>query len=551
MSSVALILALLAVVVALAALARRIGVPYPILLVLGGLALSLLPGLPRLTVAPDVVFLVFLPPLVFSAGYLTSLRDFRANLRTIGVLAVGLVLVTIVGVAVVAHALIPGLQWSAAYVLGAVISPTDPVSATAFARRLGVSRRVVTVLEGESVVNDATGLTASRVAVAAVAAGVFSPRAAALTFVAMIVVGAVVGFVIGWLGGRLLRLSGDQLTTIAITLITPYAAYLSADALGLSGILGAAAAGLTVRQSMSRHATPRARVGARGVWDVLVFLLNGMLFILTGLALPVVWPSLASTAHAAPLTLLGYGAAVSATVMGIRLTVVPLGTLLAESFRQLTARARHAAIWPETVIVGWAGMRGALSLAAALALPVTTQAGAPFPARGLILYLTFAVILTTLVLQGGTLPLLLRRLGPSGRGVAESEERNARLVAANAAEARLEELRGQAPDPLIDRVRESYHARAQRLGEGSATGECAVDEATMYGWLRREALAAERDATIALGDAGAIGEDVVQALEYELDVEALRLAAAYPEVAGPMGSGRGARKATTTTAADD
>jgi Na+/H+ antiporter len=528
MPPAAVVLALLSFVVGLAALARRIGVPYPILLVLGGLALSLVPGLPRITLAPEVVFYAFLPPLIFSAGYLTSLRDFRANIRPIGALALGLVFATVFGVAGVAHAMIPGLSWPAAFVLGAIVSPTDPVAAAAVARRLGVSRRVVTVLEGESVVNDATGLAASHVAVAAAVAGTFSAGAAALDFLFVIAVGGIIGVAIGWCAGRLLRVTNDELTTIALTLLAPYAAYLAADALDVSGILSAAAAGLTLRQSMSRHVTPKARVEARAVWEVLVFLLNGTLFILTGLALPAVWPSLSPTQGATPVRLLGYGVLVSLVVIGIRLVWVPFSVLVSRLLRPRGAIGDSTASWQERTVIGWAGMRGVLSLAAALALPVATGTGAPFPARGLILYLTFAVILATLVVQGGTLPLVLRRLGARDGGDAAREEASARLRAADAALERLEQLRGRASDTLIGQLEDAYHARTRRLANGSATGDCEPDDGPSYGWLRHEALAAERAEIIALRDIGAIGDDVLQALEYELDVEALRLAAAYP-----------------------
>jgi Na+/H+ antiporter len=528
MQPVAVVLALLALVVGITTLARRVGLPYPILLVVGGLALSLIPGLPRVTLAPDVVFFVFLPPLIFSAGYLTSLRDFRSNLRPIGVLALGLVLATIFGVAGVAHAVIPALGWPAAFVLGAVVSPTDPVAATVVARRLGVSRRVVTILEGESVVNDATGLAALHVAVAAAVVGAFSVGAAALDFGFVIVVGAVVGTVIGWCAGRLVRLTNDELTTVALTLLTPYAAYLLADRVGVSGILSAAAAGVTLRQYMSRYMTPHARVAARAVWDVLVFLLNGTLFILTGLALSVVWPGLAPAEHVTSWMLLGYGALVSAVVVGVRLAWIPLGVLVPRWLHLYGADQGRYPGWRETTVIGWAGMRGVLSLAAALALPVATQQGAPFPARALILYLTFAVILVTLVFQGGTLPLVLRQLGARDRGDAEREEASARLRAADAALERLEELRGHSSDALIDQLRESYRARSKRLADGSPTGDCEPDQGESYAWLKNEALTAERDEIIALRDIGAIGDDVLQALEYELDVDALRLAAAYP-----------------------
>jgi monovalent cation/hydrogen antiporter len=528
MQPVAVVLALLSLVVGITALARRVGLPYPILLVIGGLALSLVPGLPRITLAPDVVFFVFLPPLIFSAGYLTSLRDFRTQLRPIGVLAVGLVLATIFGVAGVAHAMIPGLGWPAAFVLGAVVSPTDPVAATVVARRLGVSRRVVTILEGESVVNDATGLAALHVAVAAAVVGVFSVGAAALDFGFVIVVGGIVGVATGWCAGRLLRLTNDELTTVALTLLTPYAAYLLANVLGVSGILSAAAAGVTLRQFMSRAVTPQARVAARAVWDVLVFLLNGTLFILTGLALSVVWPALSPAEHATPWMLLGYGALISAVVIAIRLAWIPFGVLVPRWLHLYGNHPHRYPEWRETTVIGWSGMRGVLSLAAALALPVATQRGAPFPARALILYLTFAVILVTLVFQGGTLPLVLRRLGARDRGDAAREEASARLRAADAALERLEELRGRGSDVLVDQLQDSYRARSTRLADGSTTGECEPAEGHSYAWLRQEALTAERHEIIALRDIGAIGDDVLQALEYELDVEALRLAAAYP-----------------------
>jgi monovalent cation/hydrogen antiporter len=530
MQPVAVVLALLSLVVGITVLARRVGLPYPILLVVGGLALSLIPGLPRVTLAPDIVFFVFLPPLIFSAGYLTSLRDFRTNVRPIGVLAVGLVLATIFGVASVAHAVIPGLSWPAAFVLGAVVSPTDPVAATVVARRLGVTRRVVTILEGESVVNDATGLAALHVAVAAAVIGTFSAGAAALDFGVAIVGGAAVGVAIGWCAGRLLRLTSDELTTIALTLLTPYAAYLSADALGVSGILSAAAAGVTLRQFMSRYMTPRARLAGRAVWDQLVFLLNGTLFILTGLALSSVWPALSPAEHVTSWMLLGYGALVSAVVIGIRLAWIPFGVLVPRWLHLYGDHPDRYPGWRETTVIGWSGMRGVLSLAAALALPVTTRLGAPFPGRALILYLTFAVILVTLVFQGGTLPLVLRRLGARDRGDADREEASARLRAADAALERLEELRGggRVPDVLVDQLRDSYRARSKRIGDGSLTGECEPAEGNAYAWLKNEALTAERQEIIALRDIGAIGDDVLQSLEYELDVDALRLAAAYP-----------------------
>src|SRR5690348_585458 len=266
-------------------LAGRLGIPYPILLVLGGLALALIPGVPDVELRPDLAFLLFLPPLLYSSAWTTSWRDFRANLRPIGLLAIGLVLVTTLLVAVTAHAVIPALPWAAAFTLGAIVSPTDAVAATAIAQRLGVPRRLVTVVEGESLVNDATGLVAYRFAVVAVVTGAFSLGAALAQFVLVSLGGVLIGLVAGWLATWLNRRIEDTAVAIALSFLMPFAAYLPAEAVGASGVLAAVTAGLYAGRRSVASLSPSTRLQAFAVWEMLVFLLNGLIFILIGLQL--------------------------------------------------------------------------------------------------------------------------------------------------------------------------------------------------------------------------------------------------------------------------
>lgn len=422
MGELVLIFTLLGAVAALATLANRLRVPYPVLLVLGGLGLAFVPGVPRFRLEPDLVFLLFLPPLLFAAAYFTSWRDLQRNVRPVGFLAVGLVLATTLAVAAVGHAL--GLPWAAAFVLGAVISPTDAVAATAIAQRLGVPRRIVVILEGESLVNDATGLVAFRVA-AGVAAGTaaFSPAGAGLQFAVGAAGGVLLGVLTGWLTLRLLQTLGDPLIEAVVTLLVPFLTYSLAEEgphliwhelLGFagepyfSGVLAVVTAGLVVGRKSPAVMSSSSRLEGRAVWDVVVFLLNGLAFILIGLQLPEVVRGLGGYSAA---DLVRSGVLVSLTVVLVRIVWVFPATYLP---RLLDRRLRERDPYPapgSVAVIAWAGMRGVVSLAAALSLPLTTEGGAPFPERSLILFLTFCVILTTLVLQGLSLPPLIRLLG--------------------------------------------------------------------------------------------------------------------------------------------
>src|SRR5499427_2049867 len=310
------VVALLAAVLVLATAARRVLIPYPIFLVLGGLVIGVLHRVPTLPLNPDLVFLIFLPPVLFSAAYFTSLRDFRANLRPITLLAVGLVLATTAVVAAVARVVMPGLSWEAAIVLGAIVSPPDAVAASAIARRLGIPFRIVTVLEGESLINDAAALVLYRSAVAAVVTGAFSLGDAIWQFVVTSAGGVLIGLLVGWIGIWALRITQDSLTEIAITLLAPYAAWLLAERTHTSGVLACVVGGLYTSQFFSAVVAPATRVQGLAVWALLVFVLNGLVFTLIGLQLGAIR---AAGLHATLATIVTLGAVISLAAIVIRL----------------------------------------------------------------------------------------------------------------------------------------------------------------------------------------------------------------------------------------
>ncbi len=525
-----LVLGLLVAVVALAIIAPRLHIPYPILLVLGGLLLGFVPGLPRFTLDPDVVFLLFLPLLLYSSAWQTSWRDFHANLRPISLLAFGMVLLTTIVVAVVVHVLIPGLPWAVAFVLGAIVSPTDAVAATAIAQRLGIPQRIVTILEGESLVNDATGLVAYRFAVAAVVTGVFSPFEASLQFVVVSVGGIALGLVAGWSLSYVHRWLDNPPLEITVTLVTPFAVYLlGEEVLHVSGVLATVTTGLYLAWRAPTFFSSGTRLQAEAVWAMLIFLLNGLVFILIGLQLPGILAILNTTiAQRSPILLVWYAILVSLTVILARLVwVFPQALLPRLLSRRLRERDPYPG-WRPVVLIGWTGMRGAVSLAAALALPVVTTEGAAFPERAFVIYLTFGVILATLVVQGLSLPLLIRGLGLHDDGASERQEMQARLTAAQAALARLDELASQneVSQESAQHLRKHYEAQVRSITKRfkQAEDEPGEDHAMTYQRLQREALQAERSAVIGLRNQGEINDEVLRHIERELDLEEQRLA---------------------------
>jgi monovalent cation/hydrogen antiporter len=518
------LLGLMVAVAALSAVARTVGVPYPIFLVVGGLVLGFVPGAPEVELDPDLVLVLFLPPLLYSAAFFSNLRDLRANLRPISLAAIGLVVLTTCVVAVVAHALIDGLPWAAAFALGAVVAPTDPLAATEIVSRLGAPRRLTTVIEGESLINDGTALTIYRFAVAAALGGTFSLLDATLEFLVDSAGGIAVGLAVGWVISEIRRRLDDPQVEITISLATGYAAYLPAEQAGLSGVLAAVFAGLVLGWRAPDIASARMRMQGFAVWDVLVFLLNAVLFILIGLQFQVVLDGLQNRS-AEDLAL--WAAAVCAAVVGARLLFVFTTPYVIRALdRRESQRARRMG-WRPRVVVAWSGMRGAVSMAAALALPLETSAGAPFPGRDLIIFLAYAVIVFTIVVQGLTLPALIRRLGLEEDDSERQEELIARLAAAEAALERLEELTGEdwTVEETIDRVRGMYEYRlrrfsAQQDGDGS---EAIEDRSLAYQRLVRELIEAQRRALVQLRKEGAINDEVMRRIQRELDLEESRL----------------------------
>ena len=516
------VILLLIAVLALAAFARKLVIPYPILLVIGGLVLGLIPGVPTLRLDPDVVFLIFLPPILWSAAYFTSWRDFRSNLRPITLLAVGLVLATTAAVAVVAHIWLPGLGWAGAIALGAIVSPPDAVSATAVAKRLGLPRRAMTILEGESLVNDATALILYRAAVMAAISGTFIWSDTVLDFFMAAGVGVVVGLLVGVVARWALKLMKDSFSEIAVTLLSPYIAWVVAEQAHASGVLACVAGGLYLRQHFSEAVAPTTRIQARAVWDFLVFVLNGVIFILIGLQLGALRQAIPSEMFV-PLML--SGALVSVTAIVVRLIWVPLAAWIPRALSPSLRARDPMPAWPSLFIIGWTGMRGIVSLAAALALPLTTTAGAPFPFRAEIILITFAVIFSTLVLQGLSLPPLIRVLNIREDQTLEQEEMQAREHAATAALVRLDEVANEGwPIPEhLDQMRVHYGDRVQRYTKDGTAPECTAETIEVFQRLRHETLTAERLAVIRLRNDGVISDDVLHRLEHELDVEALQL----------------------------
>jgi CPA1 family monovalent cation:H+ antiporter len=533
-SAVELVVVLLAVAIALQLAARRINVPYPALLVLGGLALAFVPGLPRITIAPDTLFLIFVPPLLYWAAITTSLRDFRRQFGSIARFGTLVVLLTMIAVAVVIHALAPEFTWAAAFVLGAIVAPPDPVAAVAVMRPLGAPRAIVTILEGEGLVNDATALVSYQIAVAAVVAGTFSPLRAGAQFLLAGAGGVAVGFAAAWLVTLLRRrfIGPYPILENTLSLLTPFIAYLPADWMHLSGVLSVVTLGLYLGHRGPRIIGAATRVQAEAMWTMVQFILESATFILVGLELPVVIRGLApdSIGH-----LIRASAIITATAIVVRLAYTTVAVLILRLAHR--RRGDDGPAWNAAAFIGWTGLRGGDSLVIALALPLAVASGRPFPARAPIIFVTFGVILGTLVLQGLTLAPLLRRLRLASDGEEDVEEAHARRVAAEAALHTLDvAAREYGENSLIHDLQLRHRRRLTRWAardralhgsdaehRGLPSGDGAERRATGYRELRSAMIAAERNAIIDLRDRDAISDDVLRRLQRELDLETMML----------------------------
>ena len=522
MSAVALILVLLGATAAVRVLAERFDIPHPALLVLGGLALAVTPGLPRATLDPDVVFLIFVPPLLYFAAFNTSWRDLRTSLRLILLAAIGIVAVTMIAVAAVAHVTM-AFAWPTAFVLGAIVAPSDAVATTAVTRELNVRHAITTVLDGESLMNDAVAFIAYRYAVRATVSNEFALAPAALQFLLAgaggIAIGVVVGMVMVSLRQRIPHLPEIDST---LSLLTPYVAFIPADHFGLSSVLAVVAAGLCAGRQVPRVTSAQTRVQTRDTWIIVTFLLEGLIFILIGLDLPVVM----STVGRRPLmTLIGYGVVVSITTIAVRLAwVIPVGSLRQRIEKRLRSQTVAFSL-RELFFIGWAGLRGADSLVIALALPLTVASGRPFPERGPIIFITFTVIFVTLVIQGLSLGTVIRRLRLRGDGREQEELIEARLQTAKAGLARLDRIIDGDP-ALADearRLKRLHRHRVHRYALRRRHGIHRRDEslALEHRRVRKAMIEAERDELLRLRDRGTIGDEVVQEILRELDLEEL------------------------------
>ena len=519
------LVALFVSVAGLNVLARRLAIPYPIPLVIGGLVLGFVPGIPDMELEPDLVLLIFLPPLLYSAAFFSDLRALRSDLRPIAMSSIGLVLVTTGVVAVIAHEAI-GIPWAMAFALGAIVSPTDPVAATAIMRQVGAPRRIVNLVEGESLVNDATALIAYRTALAVAVGGSFSALDAGLEFVGAAAGGVAIGFAVAFVIAEIRRRIEDAPTEITISLLTGYAAFIPAEELGLSGVLAAVTAGVYLGWRAPELISAPTRLQAFGTWEILIFLLNATLFILVGLQLPLIIDGLEDRGLGEAV---GYAALICATVIIARFVWLFTMPYVVRALDRREAQRQRRVGPASRIVVGWSGMRGAVSLAAALALPLETDAGAPLPDRDLILFITFALIVVTVVGQGLTLPALIRRLGVvEDAAEEEGEELKARLVASRAALERLDELELEdwTRDETVERVRGLYQFRQRRfkVRAGKLEDDDGIEDRSLtYQRMMHDVYDAQRQALVGLRNEGEISTEVMRRIEHELDLEESRL----------------------------
>jgi len=513
------ILFLLLSAVALGWVARRFRFPYPIALVIGGGALGFVPKLPQFPLDPQLILVLVLPPILYQAALLTSWRDFKANIRPISLLAIGLVIATTLAVGAALKLVVPEIPWAAAFVLGAIVSPPDAVAATAILSQLSIPRRVVTVLEGESLVNDASGLVLYKFAVAAVLTGTFSLLDASVQFVGVSVGGIVVGVLMGLLFVFIHRHLGDTFIEVLTTLSVPYIAYIAAESLHASGVLAVVAAGLVRGRYSPEIVSAEMRIIARSVWNIEVFLLNSLVFILIGTQLSAVSGRLSDYTHG---QIFVYSALVSVIAVAVRFAWIYLATYLPLLLGERARGRRPAPPEAEVFIMSWCGMRGIVSLAAALALPHFLDNGELFPQRDLIIFLTFAVIAVTLVVQGLTLAPLIRKLKVGIDWSEHQEERHAKFALTKAAMAAIDEVAAseKIPEAIAERIRAVF---AEKVKLGVAAGEVLRGVSDPARRLRDAAIRAERRELIRIWRENQISDDVLHHLEEDLDYQESRL----------------------------
>jgi monovalent cation/hydrogen antiporter len=524
-------LLLLLFIVVFGVVSKKLKIPYPIVLVIGGLLLSFFPGVPRANLNPEVIFLVILPPLLYSAAWQTSWREFSYNLVSILFLAFGLVTFTVLGVTGLGHWVIPGFDWRVGLVLGAVVAPTDAIAATSIAKRIGLPKRIVDILEGESLINDASALLALEFGIALLVGREYPTFLFGLwRLIYLTAVGILIGLAIGEIVHLIEHRIDDGPIEIALSILTPYVSYLTADALHASGVLAVVACGLLLSRHSSHFFSPGVRLQVWAVWESLTFILNGVVFVLIGLQLPYVLDNIRDHNLG---TLIAYAAVFSAFLILLRLIWIFPGAYVANLIR------RHILHQSEVLpgasrlfVVAWTGMRGVISLAAAIALPQTFKDGSHFMQRNMIIFLAFSAILVTLVLQGLTLPPLIRALGLAGVSSSRSpEDRNARRTILEAALRYLDQTRETANPELVeiyDDLSQHYRSRLASLNEDGTQSPEGIGPAAyrQYVEVSRKLLTIERQTAVQLRNQRRISDELLRELERELDLSESKFAQA-------------------------
>ena len=520
----AIFLLLLVFVAVFAGLARRLKIAYPILLVIAGLVLSFLPGMPRIGLDPNLVFLVFLPPLLYSAAWTLSWREFQRNFVSIAMLAVGLVFFTILGLALAAGSLLPGFDWRSAVLLGAVVAATDAIAATSIARRVGLPQRIVDLLEAESLVNDGTGLLALQFGLLMLMTG-RTPSViegvGRLVFLTGggVVIGLAIGAAVAWFE----RLVDDGPIEIVISILVPYAAFLIGDRAHVSGVIAVIACSMYMSRKSSGYMSPQVRLQATAVWDALTFVLNGIVFVMIGLQLPYVMSQISGMSR---VVLLEYGVGFSAVIIAVRMVWVYGETYIAYAVQRWVQKVDAEEPDPRRLfVIGWGGMRGVLSLAAAVSLPYVLPDGRTFPQRSMIIYLAFCLIVATLVVQGLTLPWLIRRLGLTEPVRIKDEEQDARRVLLREALVHLDRKRSKNRDQstMFGELIAGYQQMLDAMpAEREARAQGMVDQARRSAAIL-DVLQTQRAALLRLWDDGRIDDEVLRTLQRELDLEESRV----------------------------
>lgn len=537
MENFQVVIFIMTILIVLSAFADKIKLPYPILLIVVGLIIGFAPALPNLELNPEIVFLIFLPPLLFDAAFKTSWHDFKKEIRPISTLAITLVFFTTVTVGIAAHYLIPGFSWPLSFVLGAIVSPPDAVAAASITKGLGLNRRVITIIEGESLVNDASALIAYRYAVAAAVSGTFVLWKAGLEFLKVAAGGIAAGLIIGFvMVFAHKKIKDNTVVESSLSLLTPFVAYLLAEHFHTSGVLSVVTAGLFISWRSREVFSPETRLQAKVVWDTIIFLLNGIVFILIGLQMPAIVKDLHSDTL---FTLIGYGLIISLVTIIIRIIWVFAGAyhqniFLRKSSRQTTGDNSDQTSWKNVLIVAWTGTRGVVSLATALALPLTLSDGSAFPKRHSILLLAFIVILVTLVVQGLTLPLLIRLLKIKPQdNIQKQDEKALRLTITESVLRFIDhEFPFDLDEPVLVQIRKPYEANFELLSkEVYGRRRKRREQAAHTNFISQtlsaqlEILKYERELLISFHKEGTYNDESITKAERELDIEELRLRA--------------------------